>query len=124
MTPEAFRARAMEHGLSRNDLDPDPIKQFQTWYEETIATGIPEPNGMSLATLDEEGQPWARTVLLKLYDRRGFVFFTNYESSKSRQIAGHPRVALLFPWVALGRQVSITGTTARISMAKAATASQ
>ena len=117
-SPEAFRARSMEHGLPRDELDPDPIRQFQRWYEEAIATGIPEPNGMSLATVDAHGQPWVRTVLLKLYDERGFVFFTNYESSKSKQIAAHPRVALLFPWVGLARQIQITGTASRIPTAE------
>jgi pyridoxamine 5'-phosphate oxidase len=117
-TPETFRAHAMEQGLSRADLDADPIRQFQRWYEETIATGIPEPNAMSLATVAEDGQPWVRTMLLKLYDEQGFVFFTNYESRKSKQIAGQPRVALLFPWVALARQVQITGTASRIPTAE------
>jgi pyridoxamine 5'-phosphate oxidase len=105
----------MAHGLSQQELAPDPYRQFQQWFDEAISTGIPEPNGMSLATVDRDGQPWVRTVLLKIYDERGFVFFTNYESAKSRQIAGHPRVALLFPWVALARQVQITGTASRIS---------
>jgi pyridoxamine 5'-phosphate oxidase len=117
-TPETFRARAMEQGLSRADLDADPIRQFQRWYEETIATGIPEPNAMSLATVAEDGQPWVRTMLLKLYDEQGFVFFTNYESRKSKHIAGQPRVALLFPWVALARQVQITGMASRIPTAE------
>lgn len=117
-TPEAFRAHVMEHGLSSDELDPNPIRQFQCWYEGAVDTGIPEPNGMSLATVSEDGQPWLRTVLLKLYDEQGFVFFTNYESSKSRQIAEHPEVALLFPWVALARQVQITGTASRVSTAE------
>ena len=111
---EAFRARAMEHGLSREELDPNPIRQFQQWFEEAIATGIPEPNAMSLATVAADGQPWVRSVLLKLYDQDGFVFFTNFESSKSKQIAEQPGVALLFPWVALARQVQIRGTATRI----------
>jgi pyridoxamine 5'-phosphate oxidase len=117
-TPEAFRAHAMEHGLSRDELDRNPIRQFQQWFEDAIATGIPEPNGMSLATVAADGQPRVRTVLLKLYDENGFVFFTNYESNKSKHIAGNPQVALLFPWVALARQVQITGTAARISTAE------
>lgn len=117
-TPEAFRARAMTTGLARAELDPDPFVQFQQWFEDAIATGIPEPNGMTLATVDADGQPWVRTVLLKLYDHRGFVFFTNYESAKARQIADNPRVALLFPWVALARQVKITGTAQRIPAAE------
>lgn len=118
MTPEAFRAQAMAHGLSRTELAADPICQFQYWYQEAIATGIPEPNAMSLATVAADGQPWVRTVLLKLYDQAGFVFFTNYESRKSRQIAAQPKVALLLPWVALARQVQITGRARRIPTAE------
>jgi len=111
---EIFRDRAMAQGLTRQALDPDPFRQFQDWFEAAIATGIPEPNGMSLATVDESGQPWLRTVLLKLYDQRGFVFFTNYESRKSRHIGTNPQVALLLPWVALARQVKINGRAKRI----------
>jgi len=117
-TPEIFHARAMAHGLSRAQLEADPILQFQHWYQEAITTGIPEPNAMSLATVAADGQPWVRTVLLKLYDAAGFVFFTNYESRKSRQIATQPKVALLLPWVALARQVQITGPARRIPTAE------
>jgi pyridoxamine 5'-phosphate oxidase len=113
--PQVFRAAAMAHGLCEGELDADPIRQFQRWFEDAIAQDLPEPNGMTLATVDTDGQPYCRTVLLKLYDRRGFVFFTNYESRKSRQIGTNPRVALLFPWVALARQVQIVGTARRIS---------
>jgi len=115
LSPEAFRAHAMEAGLSEGDLDADPIRQFQQWYEEAIGTGIPEPNAMSLATVAADGQPSLRSVLLKLYDIRGFVFFTNYESRKADEMAGNPRVALLFPWVALARQVCILGRVEKIS---------
>jgi pyridoxamine 5'-phosphate oxidase len=118
VNPQAFRDTAMSHGLSEQELAPDPIRQFQRWFEDAIAQDIPEPNAMTLATVDAQGQPYARTVLLKLYDERGFVFFTNYESRKSRQIGANPRVALLFPWVALARQVQITGTASRISAAE------
>jgi pyridoxamine 5'-phosphate oxidase len=118
MTPEAFRAHATDQGLSRSDLAADPMLQFQTWFEEAVATGIPEPNAMSLATVAGDGQPWLRTVLLKLYDPQGFVFFTNYESRKSRQIAGNAKVALLFPWVALARQVVVNGEAQRVSTAE------
>jgi pyridoxamine 5'-phosphate oxidase len=114
MSPEEFRQRAMEEGISRADLEANPFVQFQHWFEDAIGTGIPEPNGMSLATVATDGQPWLRTVLLKLYDQQGFVFYTNYESSKARQLETNPRVALLFPWVALARQVAITGTAVRI----------
>lgn len=116
--PAAFRAAAMARGLSPEDLDPDPVRQFQRWFEEAIAQDLPEPNGMSLATVDAAGQPFLRTVLLKLYDRDGFVFFTNYRSRKAVQIEGNPRVALLFPWVALARQVHILGSAQRIPTAE------
>lgn len=115
---EAFRDRAMAEGLSRDALDPDPIQMFQRWFQDAIAMGLPEPNSLSLATVDAEAQPWLRTVLLKLYDERGFVFYTNYESCKARHMEANPRVALLFPWVALARQVKITGTAERISTAE------
>lgn len=105
----------MAQGLPRASLDADPIRQFEQWYQAAIATGIPEPNAMSLCTVDASGQPFARTVLMKLFDHRGFVFFTNFESRKAQQIAGNPKVALLFPWVALARQVQITGQAQRIS---------
>lgn len=116
--PQAFRAIAMAHGLSTKELDPDPVAQFQRWFEDAIAQDLPEPNAMSLATVDRCGQPTLRTVLLKLYDRDGFVFFTNYGSRKSMQIDANPRVALLFPWVALARQVHILGSARRIPMAE------
>jgi pyridoxamine 5'-phosphate oxidase len=118
MDADVFRQTAMEQGLSRHSLDPDPIRLFQQWYQAAIETGLPEPNGMSLCTVDEDGQPFVRTVLLKLFDRRGFVFFTNYESCKARQIDRNPRVGILFPWVALARQVQIRGRAERISAAE------
>ena len=115
---EKLRRQWMSEGLERHDLDPDPLQQFQKWFLQANASDIPEPNAMSLATVAESGQPWLRTVLLKIYDGRGFVFFTNYESEKARQIAANNRVALLFPWVGLGRQVMITGTAARVPTAE------
>jgi pyridoxamine 5'-phosphate oxidase len=104
----------MANGLSRIELNTDPFYQFQSWYQQTLSTDIPEPTAMSLATVDDKGQPWQRMVLLKLYDESGFVFFTNYSSRKARHISVNPRVSLLFPWHALGRQVKITGTAAKI----------
>lgn len=117
-TAEQLRAQWMAEGLSREALHRDPFDQFQLWYTQAIDSDIPEPNGFSLATVDAEGQPWLRTVLLKIYDARGFVFFTNYESRKAGQIAGNDRVAMLFPWVGLARQVKITGRAERISSAE------
>jgi pyridoxamine 5'-phosphate oxidase len=115
---EPLRRKLMGRGLDREELDASPIKQFQGWYELAIEADLPEPNAMTLCTVDAQGQPWARTVLLKLYDERGFVFFTNYESRKAKDISQNPRVALLFPWVALARQVQITGVAERIPAAE------
>jgi pyridoxamine-phosphate oxidase len=107
---------AGEIGLKRADLDADPFRQFQNWFQQVAESGILEPNAMSLATVSASGQPSLRTVLLKLYDERGFVFFTNYSSRKAQDIASNPRVAVLFFWAALGRQVKITGTAAKIPL--------
>jgi len=113
-----MRTQLMATGLSARELNPDPYFQFQNWYQQTLTTDIPEPTAMCLATVDELCQPWQRMVLLKLYDENGFVFFTNYTSRKAQHIAQNPRVSLLFPWQALGRQVKITGTASKISTAE------
>ena len=110
----------MSSGLSRSELDPDPYREFEKRFTLAVESGIPEPNAMCLATVDEDGQPWVRTVLLKTYDARGFVFFTNYGSRKARHIAGHPRVAMSFPWFALGWEVKVTGEAVRVSLAESA----
>jgi pyridoxamine 5'-phosphate oxidase len=115
---EILRQELMARGLTGAELCADPIAQFEQWYTQTMQTDLPEPTAMSLATVDERGQPWQRMVLLKLFDADGFVFFTNYSSRKARQIAGNNRVSLLFPWQALGRQVKVTGTTQKISTAE------
>jgi pyridoxamine 5'-phosphate oxidase len=104
--------------LTKDSLDPDPIAQFRQWFDEARASGIPEPNAMTLGTADQSGRVSCRTVLLKAYDDRGFVFFTNYGSRKARQIAENPRAALLFPWVALARQIEIAGPVEKISAAE------
>ena len=106
----------MERGLDRAQLARDPFQQFERWFGEAVEVAIPEANAMSLATVSPDGQPSVRTVLLKRYDQRGFVFFTNYESRKARDIASNPAVALLFPWVALGRQVKIGGIAVKLSV--------
>jgi pyridoxamine 5'-phosphate oxidase len=116
--PAALRARFMAEGLDRERLDADPIRQFQCWYQQAIDARLPEPNAMSLATVAADGQPSLRTVLLKLYDADGFVFFTNYDSRKAKEMDANGRVALLFPWVALARQVKILGRAARIPTAE------
>ena len=109
-----LRTQLLANGLSRKELNTDPFYQFQNWYQQTLSTDIPEPTAMCLATVDDKGQPWQRMVLLKLYDESGFVFFTNYSSRKAQHISLNPRVNLLFPWHALGRQVKITGTATKI----------
>jgi pyridoxamine 5'-phosphate oxidase len=100
--------------LHRRDLKPDPFDQFELWFEQACKSEVIEPNAMSVATVDAGGHPTLRTVLLKKWDKTGFVFFTNLESRKSRQIAVNPNVSLLFPWLALQRQVAINGTAERI----------
>jgi pyridoxamine 5'-phosphate oxidase len=106
--------------LDEQDLHPDPIEQFALWFTQACTGELLEPNAMSLATATSNGAPSLRTVLLKGYDTRGFVFFTNYQSRKAREIAQNPNVALLFPWLALERQVIITGTAEKISAAETA----
>ncbi len=103
------------NALTRKDLDPDPVKQFEKWFKEAGETEIEFPNAMSLATASIQGMPSIRTVLLKMFDANGFVFFTNYESKKAKQIHDNPNVAILFLWEVLGRQVTITGSAAKIS---------
>ena len=118
MNTETLRRELMAKGLVRDDLCPDPIKQFEQWYAQTVETDLPEPSAMSLATVDTQGQPWQRIVLLKLFDEKGFVFFTNYSSGKAEQIAANSKVSLLFPWQALGRQLKVTGEAEKISTAE------
>ncbi len=110
-----FRKDYLQGGLTSEELATTPVKQFTTWFEQAIESGINEPNAMSLATADKQGRPSLRTVLLKYFDENGFVFFTNYSSRKSREISENPNVSLLFPWVALERQVIIVGTAEKIS---------
>ncbi len=118
MNSETLRRELMAKGLVSTDLCSDPVIQFEQWYAQTIETGSAEPGAMSLATVDAQGQPWQRIVLLKLFDEKGFIFFTNYSSRKAEQIAANSRVSLLFPWYALGRQVKVTGSAAKISTAE------
>ena len=118
MKTETLRRELMAKGLVRDELCSDPIKQFEQWYAQTFETDLAEPSAMSLATVDAQGQPWQRIVLLKLFDEKGFVFFTNYASRKAEQIAANSKVSLLFPWQALGRQVKVTGEAEKISTAE------
>ena len=100
-------------GLTKEKLSPDPFLQFEAWFKEANEAE-PIPNAMSLATVNLSGAPMMRTVLLKLFDDNGFVFFTNYKSRKAEQISENPNVAVLFNWVALERQVSINGVAEKV----------
>ena len=117
---EQSRRKYVAEPLTRDELDPDPIAQFQRWLDEASAVIDVEPNAMTLATVDGNGAPSARTVLLKYFGQDGFVFFTNLESRKAIEMESNPRVALLFWWRELGRQVKIRGVAERISAAEAA----
>ena len=100
--------------LQRGDLLADPVAQFSLWLKDAFRAGVIEPNAMSLATARKDGRPSVRTVLLKGVDERGFIFFTNLESRKARQLAENPQASLLFPWLALERQVIATGPVSRL----------
>jgi pyridoxamine 5'-phosphate oxidase len=104
--------------LDESTLKDDPFEQFAIWFDEATKAGLLEPNAMTLATVGPEGRPTLRTVLLKHWDRRGFVFFTNLESRKARQIASNPHVSILFTWLPLQRQLAINGTATRVSTAE------
>jgi pyridoxamine 5'-phosphate oxidase len=108
-----MRQGYQNEGLSKEELSPDPFLQFESWFKEANETE-PIPNAMSLATVNHSGSPMMRTVLLKLFDDNGFVFFTNYKSRKAEQISENPNVAVLFNWVALERQVSINGVAEKV----------
>ena len=101
-------------GLAEEDLARDPFRQFEKWFQEAEAAKVTEPNAMTLATATKEGKPSARTVLLKGLDGRGFVFFSNYESRKGRELATNPQATLVFPWIALERQVVVEGTVTKV----------
>ncbi|MFZ4667527.1 MAG: pyridoxamine 5'-phosphate oxidase [Prochlorotrichaceae cyanobacterium] len=121
MDLSSLRREYSEQGLSRSLLKADPFEQFEQWFEQACAAELIEPNGMVLSTIAGNGMPTQRTVLLKYFDRQGFVFFTNYESRKAQQISLNPKVSILFPWWALERQVAITGQAEKISTAESLT---
>ena len=108
-----LRKEYLKSGIVKGDLKVNPIEQFSLWFSQAIEANIVEPSAMSLATSDD--YIGIRTVLLKYFDDKGFVFFTNYESKKSKQIQNNPQAALLFPWLALERQVKIIGSVEKIT---------
>ena len=104
-----LRREYTQAGLEREDLHENPIEQFNRWMAQTIAAELPDPNAMTIATVDANGQPSQRIVLLKQLDDRGFVFFTNLNSRKAQDLKQNPKISLHFPWYFLERQVKVCG---------------
>jgi pyridoxamine 5'-phosphate oxidase len=113
--PENIRKENKMMILDERSVEMDPFIQFTKWFEDAITEGISEPNAMFLATAGADGKPSGRIVLLKEFNRQGFIFYTNYESRKGKEISENPNVALTFHWKELGRQVRIAGTVERVS---------
>ncbi|HEY9561792.1 MAG TPA: pyridoxal 5'-phosphate synthase, partial [Anseongella sp.] len=108
-TLQQLRMEYTRQALARRDILPDPFAQFEKWLQEALAAEVPEPNAMTLCTVDKLGRPSSRIVLLKDFDNDGFLFYTNYHSRKGRQISENPQVSLSFFWHLLERQVRIEG---------------
>jgi pyridoxamine 5'-phosphate oxidase len=115
-----FRREYLKGGLSRADLHQNPIVQFSQWFEQAQKTDIPDSTAMILATVNGKGQPSQRTVLLKYYDEKGFVFFTNFSSRKASEIKENSNVSLIFVWLDLERQVIINGKAEKVPAAESA----
>ncbi|GGS51006.1 pyridoxamine 5'-phosphate oxidase [Streptomyces cinerochromogenes] len=117
LDPAAMRKQYRADGLAEEDLATHPMDQFTRWFEDAARAALHgtlyEPNAMVVSTADAQGRPSSRTVLMKQYDTDGFVFFTNYDSRKGRDLAENPHISLLFPWHPLARQVIVTGTARR-----------
>jgi pyridoxamine 5'-phosphate oxidase len=110
-----LRQEYMRAGLAEADAHPDPLLQFERWFKDALAAGLPLANAMTLATVSPEGAPDARVVLLKGVEGGGFVFYTNYQSRKGKQMAARPQACLVFFWAPLERQVRIEGRVERVS---------
>jgi len=104
--------------LDEAHVAPNPFMEFKSWFEGAVAAGLREPEAMTLATATRDGKPSARMVLLKSFDERGFVFYTNYESRKGRELEDNPWAALILFWVNLGRQIRIEGRVERVDLAE------
>ena len=115
---EDFRREYTQGGLERDDLLDDPLEQFDRWMQQTIKAGIPDPNAMTIATVDATGQPSQRIVLLKHLDDKGFVFYTNLNSRKAQELKQNPKISLHFPWHFLERQVKVCGVVEQLSKAE------
>ncbi|WP_028111911.1 pyridoxamine 5'-phosphate oxidase [Ferrimonas kyonanensis] len=112
------RREYLKGGLRRKDLPGDPLVLFERWMQQAAESGLTDPTAMSLATVDSDGQPYQRIVLLKRFDRNGLVFFTNLGSRKAKHMASNPKVSLLMPWHEIERQVHITGSAEKLSKAE------
>jgi pyridoxamine 5'-phosphate oxidase len=113
-----FRRQCTLARLTEDDIDPNPFQQFERWFQDALKAELPQAHAMALATATKDGMPSARMVLLKDFDEAGFVFYTNYESQKGRELAENPQAALVFYWAELSRQVRITGEVSRVSAAE------
>ncbi len=115
---QSLRTEYTKGGLERDDLHENPIEQFKRWMQQTIDAQLPDPNAMTIATVDASGQPSQRIVLLKNLDEKGFVFYTNLRSRKSQELKQNPKVSLHFPWYFLERQVKVCGVVEQLSSAE------
>ncbi len=113
-----MRKEYMRASLDEADAAADPLTQFQHWFDEAVRAELPTPNAMTLATVAADGTPGARIVLLKGADQRGFVFYTNYQSRKGRELAANPRAVLVFHWTELEREVRVEGTVEKTGAAE------
>ena len=112
------RIEYVQDPIDIDSLDPCPFRQFANWFQVASSSDMPEPNAMVVSTVNSDGWPTQRTVLLKYFDESGFVFFTNYTSRKAKQISNNENVSLLFPWYVLHRQVEVNGKAEKISSAE------
>jgi pyridoxamine 5'-phosphate oxidase len=115
--PEAMAAADLSE-LHESEIDPDPLVQFRRWFDQALAANLPQPEAVTLATATPTGAPSARMVLLRGFDEAGFVFFTNYQSRKARELQANPRAALVFFWAELHRQVRVEGQVEMVSAAE------
>jgi pyridoxamine 5'-phosphate oxidase len=120
MTASSLRREYTLATLNESDVDADPIRQFERWYGEAQAANVNEPSAMTLATADRNGTPSARVVLLKDVDQLGFTFYTDFRSRKAADLAENPRVALVFLWKEMERQVRVSGLAVRVSDSESA----
>ncbi len=115
-----LRQQYSDAGISKDSVSKNPFDQFRLWFDQALDCGIAEPNGFSLCTVSNDAKPSQRTVLMKSYDKHGFIFYTNYNSRKGRQLAENNAVSMLFPWYELHRQINIEGTAVRVGAKQSA----